>query len=158
MGMAFIWILLLILLWVAAVTCYRHTAEKQNQANASPPPLCFLSQGVPRTQIEHSTVSRALSVWFPLQLSEQLLMVATSLLLLDFFTAAAEIAAFLDLLTKQFESNSSTSCWAGDPQSLRTLQKDINIESFFLCPYSKLTRHECFPGRPFYDGKCLKPS
>jgi len=37
-------------------------------------------------------------------------MVATSLLLLDFFTAAAEIAAFLDLLTKQFESNSSTSC------------------------------------------------
>lgn len=68
-------------------------------------------------------------------------MVATPLLIFDLFTAAAEIAVFLDLLTKQFEGKSSSSSWAGDPQSLWTLQKDINIENFFLYCYSKLTRH-----------------
>lgn len=68
-------------------------------------------------------------------------MVVTLLLLVGLFTAAAEIVVFCDLLTEQFEGDSSSSsCWAGDPQSLRTLQKDINIENFLPCHYSKLTR------------------
>lgn len=99
-----------LLLCVEAVTCYTHTAEKQNQANAFPPPLRFLSQGVPRTPIERSILSRALSVSFPLQMSEQLLMVVTPFLRMDFFAVAVKIAAFLDLLTEKFEGNSSSSC------------------------------------------------
>lgn len=68
-------------------------------------------------------------------------MALTPLLLFEFFAAAAEIAAFRDLVTRQVEGNSSSSCWAVDPQSLRTVQMDINTENSVLCRCSKLTGH-----------------
>lgn len=128
------------LLWEEAETCSAHPAEQQSQAIAPLPlPGLPFTDRVSQVRPQSTVPCLAPAGWFSLQLSERLPLALTPLLLLDLFAAAAEIAAFPDLVTKRLEGNSSSSCGAGDPQSLRTVQLDINTENSALCRCSKLT-------------------
>lgn len=129
------------LLWEEAGKCSAHPAEPQNQGIAPLPSLGFLS----RTECPKDTPRAQCLVWHSWMIFftavRGLPVALTPLLLLDLFAAAAEIAAFPDLVTKQLEGSSSSSCGAGDPQSLRTLQMDMNTENSALCRCSELTGH-----------------